>query len=108
MIDNIMSMIYSDFLSDKKRTDNNGNGIQPQIPNILTGKDKEFKDNYLYNFNKYHNKNNTQSQENINEVKDNSNILNSSKKTKENYNYKDNKKFSFNEYFKEENEDENY
>ena len=82
VIDNIMSMIYSDFLSDKKRTDNNGNGIQPQIPNILTGKDKEFKDNF--------------------------NILNSSKKTKEKYNYKDNKKFSFNEYFKEENEDENY
>ena len=108
VIDNIMSMIYSDFLSDKKRADNNGNGIQPQIPNILTGKDKEFKDNYLYNFNKYQNKNNSQSQDNINEVKDNSNILNSSKKTKENYNYKDNKKFSFNEYFKEENEDENY
>jgi len=112
IIDNIMSMIYSDFLSDKKRTDNNGNGIQPQIPNILTGKDKEFKDNYLYNFNKYHNKNNTQSQENNNEAnkesKNNSNILNSSKKVKENFNYKDKKKFSFNEYFKEENEDENY
>ena len=112
VIDNIMSMIYSDFLSDKKRADNNGNGIQPQIPNILTGKDKEFKDNYLYNFNKYHNKGNTHSQENNNEVnkinKDNSNILNSSKKTKENYNYKDKKKFSFNEYFKEENDDENY
>jgi hypothetical protein len=112
IIDNIMNIIYNNYLNDNKRTDKDGNGIYPQIPNILTGKDQQFKDNYLYNFNKYHNKDNTHSQENNNEVnkinKDNSNILNSSKKTKENYNYKDKKKFSFNEYFKEENEDENY
>ena len=108
VIDNIMSMIYSDYLSDTKRTDKDGNGIYPQIPNILTGKDVEFKDNYLFNFNKYNDIKNDQEEEKNNDINNNSNIFNSSKKTKENKNNKD-KRFSFNEYFKEENdEDENY
>jgi hypothetical protein len=108
VIDNIMSMIYSDYLSDTKRTDKDGNGIYPQIPNILTGKDVEFKDNYLFNFNKYNDIKNLQEEEKNNDINNNSNIFNSSKKSKENKNNKD-KRFSFNEYFKEENdEDENY
>ena len=108
VIDNIMSMIYSDYLSDTKRTDKDGNGIYPQIPNILTGKDVEFKDNYLFNFNKYNDIKNDQEEEKNNDINNNSNIFNSSKKSKENKNNKD-KRFSFNEYFKEENdEDENY
>ena len=109
VIDNIMTIIYSDYLSDKKRTDKDGNGIYPQIPNILTGKDKEFKNNYLYNFKKYLNKDNIQSGDKNYENNNNSNIFNSSKKSIENYNNKGNKRFSFNEYFKEENdEDDNY
>ncbi len=108
VIDNIISLVYNGYLSDKKRIDKDGNAIYPQIPNILTGKDVEFKDNYLFNFNKYHNKNNVQNQENNN----NSSIINSFNKSKEKYNAnksKNNKRFSFNEYFKEENdEDENY
>ena len=107
VIDNIMSMIYSDYLSDKKRTDKDGNGIYPQIPNILTGKDVEFKDNYLFNFNKYNDMKNVKEEEKNNDISNNSNIFNSSKKSKENKYNKD-KRFSFNEYFKEENEDENY
>ena len=108
VIDNIMSMIYSDYLSDTKRTDKDGNCIYPQIPNILTGKDVEFKDNYLFNFNKYNDIKNDQEEEKNNDINNNSNIFNSSKKSKENKNNKD-KRFSFNEYFKEENdEDENY
>ena len=107
IIDNIMTIIYSDYLSDNKRIDKDGNGIYPQIPNILTGKDIEFKDNYLFNFNKYHNLNKIQSQE----KNKNSSIINSSNKSKEKYygnKSKKSKKFSFNEYFKEENdEDEN-
>ena len=99
VIDNIMSIVYNSYISDIKRTDKDGNGIHPQIPNILTGKDAEFKDNYLCNFNKIYVKNNVQSQENNN----NSSIIISSKKSKINYN-KNNKKFSFNEYFKEEND----
>ena len=105
LIDNIMTIVYSDYLSDKKRIDKDGNGIYPQIPNILTGKDIEFKDNYLFNFNKYHNLNKTQSQEN----NKNSRIINSSNKSKEKYygnKSKKIKKFSFNEYFKEENEED--
>jgi hypothetical protein len=102
-----MTIIYSDYLSDNKRIDKDGNGIYPQIPNILTGKDIEFKDNYLFNFNKYHNLNKIQSQE----KNKNSSIINSSNKSKEKYygnKSKKSKKFSFNEYFKEENdEDEN-
>ena len=108
VIDNIMSIVYSDYLSDRKRTDKDGNGIYPQIPNILTGKDVEFKDNYLFNFNKYYDKKNIQNEEKNNDINDNSNILNSSKRSKGNK-YNKNKRFSFNEYFKEENdEDENY
>ena len=107
VIDNIMSMIYSDYLSDTKRTDKDGNGIYPQIPNILTGKDVEFKDNYLFNFNKYNDMKNVKEEEKNNDISNNSNIFNSSKKSKENKYNKD-KRFSFNEYFKEENEDENY
>ena len=107
VIDNIMSMVYNDYLSDKKRTDKDGNGIYPQIPNILTGKDVEFKDNYLINFYKKIPKNNDQSFDKDN----NSIVINSSKKSKENYyqnnnKNKDNKRFSFNEYFKEENDEE--
>ena len=110
VIDNIMSIVYNDYLSEKKRTDKDGNGIYPQIPNILTGKDIEFKDNYLINFYKNKLKNNDQSIEKNN----NSIAYNSSKKSKENYyknnnKNKNNKRFSFNEYFKEENdEEENY
>ena len=105
IIDNIMTIIYSDYLSDNKRIDKDGNGIYPQIPNILTGKDIEFKDNYLFNFNKYHNLNKIQSQE----KNKNSSIINSSNKSKEKYygnKSKKIKKFSFNEYFKEENEED--
>ena len=105
IIDNIMSIVYNSYLSDEKRTDKDGNGIFPQIPNILTGKDVEFKDNYLFNFYNLKN-NNVQNEQKNNEFNNNSNNFNSSKKTKENYytnNNKDNKRFSFNEYFKEEN-----
>ena len=51
VINNVMSLVYNDYLSDIKRTDKDGNGVYPQIPNILTGKDAEFKNNYLYNLN---------------------------------------------------------
>ena len=112
VIDNVMSIVYNLYLSDKKRTDIDGNGIYPQIPNILTGKDVEFKDKYLFNFYNYNynnNNNNGQSEQKNNEINNKSNILNSSKKSKDNYyknNNKDNKRFSFNEYFKEENDED--
>ena len=63
VIDSVMSIVYANYLSDKKRTDKDGNGIYPQIPNILTGKDVEFKDNYLFNFYKLHGRNNVQNDE---------------------------------------------
>ena len=103
IIDNIMAIVYNSYLSDNKRTDKEGNLIYPQIPNILTGKDIQFKDNYLFNFNKSKNKD----EEQIEEIKENkiknSSVKNSSiKKRKE----IKNKRFSFNEYFKEDNDDE--
>ena len=103
IIDNIMAIVYNNYLSDNKRTDKEGNLIYPQIPNILTGKDIQFKDNYLFNFNKSKHKD----EEQIEEIKENqinnSNVKNSSiKKSKE----IKNKRFSFNEYFKEDNDDE--
>ena len=95
--------IENNYLSDNKRTDKEGNLIYPQIPNILTGKDIQFKDNYLFNFNKSKKKD----EEQIEEIKENqinnSNVKNSSiKKSKD----IKNKRFSFNEYFKEDNDDE--
>ena len=109
VIDSVMSIVYANYLSDKKRTDRDGNGIYPQIPNILTGKDVEFKDNYLFNFYKLHGRNNVQNDEKNNDVHSKSSILNSTKKSKDNNNKKDDKRFSFNEYFKEDNdEEENY
>ena len=71
VIDNVMSIVYNLYLSDKKRTDIDGNGIYPQIPNILTGKDVEFKDKYLFNFYNYNynnNNNNGQSEQKNNEI----------------------------------------
>ena len=109
VIDNIMSIVYTNYLSDKKRTDKDGNCIYPQIPNILTGKDVEFKDNYLFNYFKLHGIKNVQSADKNNEVNSKSSVLNSIKKSKEKYDgnkNKDNKRFSFNEYFKEDNDDE--
>ena len=104
IIDNIMIIVYNSYLSDNKRTDKEGNLIFPQIPNILTGKDIKFKDNYLFNINKSKNKNEELNEE-IKENKDlNSGVKNSSVK-KKNKEIK-NKRFSFNEYFKEDNEDE--
>ena len=105
VIDNIMIIIYNSYLNDNKRTDTEGNLINPQIPNILTGKDIQFKDNYLFNFNKSGNKNLEQNEEEAkedNRIKS-SVIQNSSKKKKKEVK---NKRFSFNEYFKEDNEDD--
>ena len=105
IIDNIMIIVYNNYLSDNKRTDKEGNLIYPQIPNILTGKDIQFKDNYLFNFNKSGNKNLEQNEEEAkgdNRIKS-SVIQSSSKKKKKEVK---NKRFSFNEYFKEDNEDE--
>ena len=104
IIDNIMIIVYNNYLSDNKRTDKEGNLIYPQIPNILTGKDIQFKDNYLFNFNKSKNKNEEQNKEEEEEKKDiKSSVKNSSIKKKKEIK---NKRFSFNEYFKEDNEDE--
>ena len=105
VIDNIMIIIYNSYLNDNKRTDTEGNLINPQIPNILTGKDIQFKDNYLFNFNKSGNKNLEQNEEEAkgdNRIKS-SVIQSSSKKKKKEVK---NKRFSFNEYFKEDNEDD--
>ena len=105
VIDNIMIIIYNSYLNDSKRTDTEGNLINPQIPNILTGKDIQFKDNYLFNFNKSGNKNLEQNEEEAkgdNMIKS-SVIQSSSKKKKKEVK---NKRFSFNEYFKEDNEDD--
>ena len=105
VIDNIMIIIYNSYLNDSKRTDTEGNLINPQIPNILTGKDIQFKDNYLFNFNKSGNKNLEQNEEEAkgdNRIKS-SVIQSSSKKKKKEVK---NKRFSFNEYFKEDNEDD--
>ncbi len=100
-----MKIIYNIYLSDKKRTDKDGNLIYPQIPNILTGKDIQYKDNYLFNFNKSKNKNEEQNEEidtNKKNKEMNSSIKKSStRKKKENKN----KRFSFNEYFKEDNDE---
>ena len=105
LIDNIMKIVYNIYLSDKKRTDKDGNLIYPQIPNILTGKDIQYKDNYLFNFNKSKNKNEEQNEETDTNKKNkemNSSIKKSStRKKKENKN----KRFSFNEYFKEDNDE---
>ena len=103
IIDNIMAIVYNSYLSDNKRTDKEGNLIYPQIPNILTGKDIQFKDNYLFNFNKSKNKD----EEQIEEIKENK-IKNSSAKNSSIKKRKEikNKRFSFNEYFKEDNDDE--
>ena len=105
LIDNIMKIVYNIYLSDKKRTDKDGNLIYPQIPNILTGKDIQYKDNYLFNFNKSKNKNEEQNEEidtNKKNKEMNSSIKKSStRKKKENKN----KRFSFNEYFKEDNDE---
>ena len=98
-----MAIVYNSYLSDNKRTDKEGNLIYPQIPNILTGKDIQFKDNYLFNFNKSKNKD----EEQIEEIKENK-IKNSSAKNSSIKKRKEikNKRFSFNEYFKEDNDDE--
>ena len=92
IIDNIMSIIYNDYLSDFKREEN-GEGIIPQIPNIFTGKDKEMKDKYIFE------DNNT----------DKSVLLPISKKKEdvENNLEKKGKKFSFNSYFNEAGDNEN-
>ena len=103
IIDNIMNIIYNNYLNDNKRTDKDGNGIYPQIPNILTGKDQQFKDNYLYNFNKSKNVNEIQ---NIEKNKDNNNNNSSVKNSSRIKKRKSNKRFSFNEYFKEDNDDD--
>ena len=102
IIDNIMNIIYNNYLNDNKRTDKDGNGIYPQIPNILTGKDQQFKDNYLYNFNKSKNVNEIQNIEKNKDNNNNSSVKNSSRIKKR----KSNKRFSFNEYFKEDNDDD--
>ena len=102
LIDNIMNIVYNNYLSDKKRTDKDGNLIYPQIPNILTGKDQQFKDNYLYNFNKSKNVNEIQNIEKNKDNNNNSSVKNSSRIKKR----KSNKRFSFNEYFKEDNDDD--
>ena len=105
LIDNIMIIVYNNYLSDSKRTDKEGKLIYPQIPNILTGKDIQFKDNYLFNFNKSKNKNKENEEgEGEGENKNiNSSAKNSTIKKKKDIK---NKRFSFNEYFKEDNEDE--
>ena len=103
IIDNIMIIVYNNYLSDNKRTDKEGNLIYPQIPNILTGKDIQFKDNYLFNFNKSKNKNEEQNEEEEEKKDIKSSVKNSSIKKKEEIK---NKRFSFNEYFKEDNEDD--
>ena len=103
IIDNIMNIIYNNYLNDNKRTDKDGNGIYPQIPNILTGKDQQFKDNYLYNFNKSKNVNEIQ---NIEKNKDNNNNNSSVKNSSRIKKRISNKRFSFNEYFKEDNDDD--
>ena len=102
IIDNIMNIIYNNYLNDNKRIDKDGNGIYPQIPNILTGKDQQFKDNYLYNFNKSKNVNEIQNIEKNKDNNNNSSVKNSSRIKKR----KSNKRFSFNEYFKEDNDDD--
>ena len=102
IIDNIMNIIYNNYLNDNKRTDKDGNGIYPQIPNILTGKDQQFKDNYLYNFNKSKNVNEIQNIEKNKDNNNNSSVKNSSRIKKR----ISNKRFSFNEYFKEDNDDD--
>ena len=102
IIDNIMNIIYNNYLNDNKRTDKDGNGIYPQIPNILTGKDQQFKDNYLYNFNKSKNVNEIQNFEKNKDNNNNSSVKNSSRIKKR----ISNKRFSFNEYFKEDNDDD--
>ena len=106
IIDNIMVIVYNNYLSDKKRTDKDGNLIYPQVPNILTGKDIQYKDNYLINFNKSQNKEEERNEE-IVENKDNkSSIKKTSEKKKKSIK---NNRFSFNDYFKEDddNVDEN-
>ena len=103
LIDSIMVIIYNNYLSENKRTDKDGNLIYPQIPNILTGGDIQYKDNYIFNINKSKNKNDVQNEE---KNKENLNIKYSSSKKKNNIaNDKKNKRFSFNEYFKEDNDD---
>ena len=103
LIDSIMVIIYNNYLSENKRTDKDGNLIYPQIPNILTGGDIQYKDNYIFNINKSKNKNDLQNEE---KNKENLNIKYSSSKKKNNIaNDKKNKRFSFNEYFKEDNDD---
>ena len=107
LIDNIMIIVYNNYLSDKKRTDKEGNLIHPQIPNILTGKDIQFKDNYLINVNKSKSKKkNEDPNEEIEENKANKETIQSIKKssTRKKKEVK-NKRFSFNEYFKEDNDD---
>ena len=111
IIDSIMIIIYNSYLNDNKRTDTDGNLIYPQIPNILTGKDIQYKDNYLFNFNnKSGNKNLDKNEEDKNNKENKENnvikssvIQNSSMKKKKEIK---NKRFSFNEYFKEDNDDD--
>ena len=107
LIDNIMIIVYNNYLSDKKRTDKEGNLIYPQIPNILTGKDIQFKDNYLINVNKSQSKKkyeepNEEIEENKANKETNQSIKKSSTRKKKEVK---NKRFSFNEYFKEDNDD---
>ena len=107
LIDNIMIIVYNNYLSDKKRTDKEGNLIHPQIPNILTGKDIQFKDNYLINVNKSKSKKkyeepNEEIEENKANKETNQSIKKSSTRKKKEVK---NKRFSFNEYFKEDNDD---
>ena len=79
LIDSIMVIIYNNYLSENKRTDKDGNLIYPQIPNILTGGDIQYKDNYIFNINKSKNKNDVQNEE---KNKENLNIKYSSSKKK--------------------------
>ena len=108
LIDNIMNIVYNNYLSDKKRTDKDGNLIYPQIPNILTGKDIQYKDNYLININK--SKSNKKNEEHNEEIAENKSNKRSSPSVKKSSTRKKkeikNKRFSFNEYFKEDNDEE--
>ena len=102
-----MIIIYNSYLNDNKRTDTDGNLIYPQIPNILTGKDIQYKDNYLINVNKSKSKN--KNEEHNEEVEENKSNKESSPSVRKSSTRKKkankNKRFSFNEYFKEDNDE---